>query len=185
MSTIIGISGKARAGKDTAFIYFSYRQFVRMSFADPLKELCRKMFKLSTEQTDGKLKEIVDPRYNMTPRAILIKVGNDMRAIMPDVWVQLLIEKIKQLPSNSRIIITDVRYRNEAEALKSIGGYIARLERHPSRDNMVSEETKASLSETDLDNYPAFNFVLPAMSNETPQDLEKWVTTVLEQIKCF
>lgn len=183
MSTIIGLSGKARAGKDTAFIYFSYNKFVRMSLADPLKELCRKMFYLTKEQTDGALKETIDPRYGLSPRQILIKVGNDMRSIWSGVWIDQLLTKIKTLPTDSRIVITDVRYKNEAIALKEAGAYLARLERHSSRDGAVSDETKCSLSETDLDDYPAFDFKLAAIDNETPQSLEKFVQDVMDRLK--
>ena len=183
MALIIGLAGKARSGKDTAFIYFSYHKFVRMALADPLKELCRKMFKLTKEQTDGALKEVVDPRYGLTPRSILIKVGNDMRQIHKEVWVEQLLEKIKSLPSDSRVVITDVRYKNEAKLLKEAGAYLARLERHVSRDSMVNEETKQSLSETDLDDYQGWDFYLPGEQNENPQDLEKWVSKITDFLR--
>ncbi len=183
MSTIIGLSGKARAGKDTAFIYFSYNNFVRMALADPLKELCRKMFHLTKEQTDGSMKEVVDTRYSVTPRDILIKVGNDLRSIHENVWIDQLLLKVKSLPSDSKIVITDIRYQNEANAIKAVGGYLGRLERHPSRGKDVSPEAQASRSETDLDNYTGWDWKLEADKNETPQDLERWVQGIMNQLR--
>lgn len=182
MAMIIALSGKARAGKDTAFVFFSYNGFVRMALADPLKELCRKMFHLSKDQTDGALKEVADSRYSRTPRSILIKVGNDMREIYENVWIEQLLVKIKSLPSDAKIVITDLRYKNEAIVLKKAGAILCRLERHPSRDNMVSEETKLSKSETDLDDYKEWDFTIPAELNETPQSLEKWVQGIMDKL---
>ena len=183
MPLIIGLSGKACAGKDTlADPHFTIHGYKRMSFAEVLKETCQRLFKLTKEQTDGRKKDEIDKRYNLTPRDILVRVGNFCRLIDPNIWVRLLMEKIDALPAETRVVITDVRYTNEANAIREKDGVLIRLERHPSRDKMVDANAQYELSETDLDNYPFFDMKLEANQNENPQDLEKFAYKVHEYI---
>lgn len=62
--TIIGIMGKARAGKDTVgeLIKKSGRAET-IALADPIKTICMKIFGFSYQQCYGKLKEVPDKRY--------------------------------------------------------------------------------------------------------------------------
>ena len=138
---IIGISGKARSGKDTfadflVDVFYSQfnRKFKTMAFADELKYLCKIQFGLSYEQLWGDSKEKLDYRYRKqdgefwTAREIMQAVGEFYRSIDADYWVKALDQSIKN-SMDKDIIITDVRYPNEFNYVKESGGIIIRIYR--------------------------------------------------------
>jgi hypothetical protein len=175
---VFGVSGKARAGKDTLFAVAQEDGFEKLSFAGELKRRARFDFDLTDEHTDGKLKEIVTDSLNgHSPREFLIDLGNLYRKYCPTFWVDIVLKTIITNP-DKKYMITDVRYPNEADALREVGGMILRLERHPDRDSMVDEKTKLSISETALDNYQNFNFVLKGEDNRVPEDLRNFWSMV-------
>ena len=49
--------------------------------------------------------------------------------IGPDIWIDRLFKKVETFPAGQRVVITDVRFRNEADALWARGGYLIRLRR--------------------------------------------------------
>jgi hypothetical protein len=187
MILVMILSGKARAGKDTLFTYLALRGFKRMAFADELKAENRKLFKLTVEHTDGKLKDQpCDKLGGHTPRELLIDFGNMVRKFVPTYWVDVVFNKLKALNPGARIAITDARYPNEIDILKRLPDAMVmtvRIERHSSRDSMVDENTKQSVSETALDSYKDWDFVLPAAENETPQDLEKFADRIMSHVE--
>lgn len=66
MVNIIGISGLAGSGKDTAADYLvKHRSYVKVSLADPLKRYCMNAFAFSKEQLWGpsKFRNAIDERY--------------------------------------------------------------------------------------------------------------------------
>ncbi len=181
---IIGLSGKARAGKDTLFAYLSYRGFVRASYAEELKKRVRRDFQLTMEHTDGKLKEVPSDRLGgFSPRELMIDYGNMFRKYNSNYWVDSLMASLKTQPPEAKVVITDVRYPNEAAAIKAAKGILIRIERHSSRDAMINEKTKLSISETALDQYVGWDIVLQGEKNETPQDLEKFADEVMGYVQ--
>jgi hypothetical protein len=61
---IIGIAGKAGAGKSTAArVLVSEFGFVELAFADKLKKICQEVYGFSDDQLYGSLKETSDKRY--------------------------------------------------------------------------------------------------------------------------
>lgn len=173
---IIGFSGKAYSGKDTAFEllrrHFEHyasptRSVHRYAFADHLKEVAQKMFGFTRDQVYGELKDEVDARLSkalgktVTPRWCLQAVGDGMRqAVDSNVWVAVVMAQIAEVEKaylNKLSVITDVRYPNEAAAIKEAGGYVVRLE----RPNGPTNSNPDHKSETALDDYASFDaFVL-------------------------
>ena len=156
---IIGISGKARVGKDTTGKIFKEElekagkgDFQLMEYSRELKKCLARDFNLSHEQLYGDLKEAPDERYTKqstvpteywTPREILQAYGEFMRSIDIDFWVNSV---FKNEPEN--MIITDVRHENEVKAVKHRGGYIVRVY----RDHNIEVHGIDHISETALDN---------------------------------
>lgn len=128
MNRLIGIAGRARSGKDTIaeHLYETY-DYARVSFADALKDGARKIFSLSEEQLYGDLKEVVDDYWQMTPREILQRMGTEaMRGEFgPDIWIRAAMRHIQaELAQCQGVVIPDVRFDNEAEAIVARGGEI-------------------------------------------------------------
>jgi hypothetical protein len=138
---IVGITGRKGSGKNAACE--NVPGWATMSFAGPLKRVCATVFGLTTEEmSNPQKKEAIMNRWPYeTPRAILQKVGTDMfRNLYPDVWVQNLKDRV-MASAGEDVVITDVRFENEARAIRELGGYIVRVERPglPKVDSHSSE----------------------------------------------
>lgn len=162
---IIGITGRKGSGKDTiADHLISKYGFEKLSFAKPLKDMCKLVFNFTEEQVNGDLKEVIDPQWNQTPRVILQYVGTDlfrnqMNKILDNIgdnfWVQNLklrcLQKIKE-NKDCKLVITDVRFPNEFELIKELNGQMIRVLRVFSlKEEDFTETSDSHISETSLD----------------------------------
>jgi hypothetical protein len=150
---LVGISGKKRSGKNTIAEYLGRAYgFKEAAYADPLKTAARAIFGLTPAHTDGELKEIVIPRWGLSPRQIMQRLGTEaMRGTFgEDVWIKSLFARIE---GEARVVVSDVRFPNEADAVREDGGIVVRVE----RPGLVSTDDHPS--ETALDGYE-FDVVL-------------------------
>ena len=119
---LIGLGGHKGSGKDTvAGILVSEMGWTRMAFADLLKQAAAVVFGLTDTQMNGEEKEVVDHYWGMTPRTILQRMGTEaMRGTFgPNVWVNAL---RRQLPTDGKIVITDVRFESEMDMVRTMCG---------------------------------------------------------------
>lgn len=129
---LIGITGKARSGKDTiAEILFEHYGFTRIAFADPVKLAAQQIFGLSHDQTwDDNLKEVVIPYWDLTPRQMFQKVGDAAKAQFGDgVWMKRWYLGYDMLKDSDDIVVPDCRYDLEASGVRGLGGIIVRVVR--------------------------------------------------------
>jgi len=181
---IIGISGVARAGKDTFGGILKEvlgGNYITIAFADELKMKCMDDFNLSYDQVYGHLKEVEDNRYPKksggywTPREILQFIGTDTyRVINDDFWIEQL---FKNIGDSNNVIITDCRFPVEIHAVKKRFGKHIRVTRN-NRDFVA--DTKHS-SETSLDNFNDIDYVVD--NNGTIEDLYKIALTIKGDIE--
>lgn len=117
---IIGLLGKAGSGKDTAADYLcTHYDYMKVSFADPLKRFCKDVFDFSDEQLWGPSEERnkPDPRYPvkqcagcqicefhcdhwyyLSPRQALQQLGTEWgRACYPNIWAEYALRIAKTL----------------------------------------------------------------------------------------
>jgi dephospho-CoA kinase len=153
---LIGLVGSKGVGKDTAadFLVKKY-DFVSMAYADPLKEACRVVFNLTTEQLHDRAKkeEAVEP-WGMSPRRILQTVGTDLfrNRFHKDVWLRNLEHRVRA-SRRDRIVVTDVRFENEMEHVRSLGGFLVRIDRETgSSDGHESEKVPVLGCDAVVDN---------------------------------
>jgi phosphomevalonate kinase len=115
---LIGLLGYARTGKDT--MANAMLNFKKKSFAAPLKKEVQKM--LQASKLDPDVDFNVDA-YKVKYRPMLVAWGAIKRAEDPDYWIKLLSISPNTL-STEDIVITDVRYKNEVDWIKSMGGKV-------------------------------------------------------------
>jgi hypothetical protein len=164
---LIGLSGKAGSGKSTVGDYLAGAHgYVQFSFAGALKDVLQTAFHFTAEQmVYGK--ETVDPRCGKSPRWCLQYFGTAFRAIWPEIWIwNLRWEILGFLAENGQhpIVVTDVRFRDEAAALKAMGAVLVRIERPgageegghtgpPLREYPCATGIPGHCSEIDLDGW--------------------------------
>lgn len=173
---LIGLGYKKGAGKDTAAEYLVKEHgFTQLAYADPLKRGCMEVFGLTKEQVYGSQKEAEDEFWEVTPRHILQFVGTDLlrEQFDPDIWIKSLMKRVGD-HSGKRIVVSDMRFVNETEAIKNAGGIAVRVDRDTGRQD-------AHKSETELDGYDGFDYVLD--NSGTLEDLYSRVDTMLESLK--
>lgn len=130
---LIGLTGRAGSGKDTiADILVSRHGFKKIALADPMKRFCREIFGFTDEQLWGpsEKRNEPDPRWDgLTPRKALQMLGTEWgRAMHPDVWVRRLIVEWSRLGDS--VVVPDVRFQNELEAIRAAGGHVVRVTGH-------------------------------------------------------
>ncbi|BCS83311.1 putative deoxynucleotide monophosphate kinase [Cotonvirus japonicus] len=163
---LIGLVGSKGSGKTTGAEYLTKQcDYVEKSFADPLKEACKHLFLLDDHQVYGtqEQKETPDPRwFDCTPRKILQYVGTDLLRnnldnIMPGLGHEIFTRhfklwyeaEIKKNP-NIKVVISDVRFHNEAEFIKKLGGFLIKIER-PGSDNFDFHASEIELKSIQTD----------------------------------
>lgn len=133
----IGIGGFKRSGKDTFGRLLKEAAEQRgvdvkvTAFAEPLRRAAAAAYGYGTDTscfTRAETKDLVNMRWGITPRQMLINVGEAMRANDSEHWVKLWRDYIRNV-KDALVIVTDVRRVNEAVAIKSVSGTLALLQR--------------------------------------------------------
>jgi len=148
---IIGLTGYAQSGKDTlAGMLIGLHKYENRAFADPIRKLVYEMNPLVKDEY--RVKGVVDA-YGWDRakvefpelRNLLQTLGVGARTIFNDqFWVS---QGLAGVSEGDKIVITDVRFPNEADAIKSLGGQIWRVKR------LGVEAVNEHISETAMDGY--------------------------------
>ena len=151
---LIGIAGRARSGKDTAanFVIAAIGGY-RYSFADPIRAM---LAPLGVDMNDPywqARKEDVIPALGVSPRRMMQTLGTEWgrNLINPDLWLVLAHQRL--LHNGPGMVISDVRFENEATWIRKYGGRIIHVirpeakavEAHASEDGIEMQDTDARL----------------------------------------
>ena len=147
---LIGLAGRAGSGKSTiaAELWDEYR-FFETSFAGRVKDVVATMFgwdRLDLE--DRTFKETVDPKFGITPRTALQKVGQGMKQQFgDDIWVTLWRQVYDELAGSHDVVVSDVRFENEAAEVRRLGGTIVHVLRDdlPQVNGVLNDETERGI----------------------------------------
>jgi len=153
---ILGLCGYKGSGKSTLarMLLDLVPGAQQIAFADPLKRFACEVFDWRLEQLeDQQFKETPDLRYPreitqgtvvfLTPRHALQQLGTEWgRACCEQTWIRYGLRRAQALEAAGcpLVIITDVRFINEGEAICTVGGTVARIARpHDHTDGHASE----------------------------------------------
>jgi hypothetical protein len=165
MQRNIALIGKARAGKDSAAAHLvASRSYTRLAFADALKTMAMAIDPIvaygqqSGAYYDQRLSNVVgsvgwEAAKDNYPevRRFLQNLGQGVREREPNYWLSIVTRQIQSAKLwNMPVVVTDVRYRNEAQALKANGFKLVRLTRGAPSDAQAAQH----ISETELDDFP-------------------------------
>lgn len=142
---LIGLSGFAQAGKDTAAGVLLERGWTRVAFADAIRDFALALDPIvpdvDPEDPSGcvyshaRLSEYVDalgwdlakqaPEVRRTLQRLGCEAGH---GVLGDrVWIDAAMAKVSA--AGADVVVTDVRFVNEAEAIWRAGGVMLRVER--------------------------------------------------------
>lgn len=135
---LVGLCGAAGSGKSEAAWYLTSRfGFEHLAFADALRDmLCSHLTELGIDHayiTEPGMKALPIPGLpgGASGRQLMQTLGDWGRGIDPDYWVRCLAlaSGVGRTPVHDRILVSDVRYPNEAAWLLQHGGVLIRLVR--------------------------------------------------------
>ena len=183
---IIGLVGFIGAGKGTVRdILVREHGYHGFAFADALKDAVSTIFTWPRGLLEGDsnasraFRERVDPwwshklGYEVTPRLILQKMGTEAcrHGIADNIWIAAL---EKRIHGYEDVVISDCRFPNELDFVRSAGGVIVRVKR--GEEPSLEEQMKMHISET------AWNSVVPdyVIDNDgTLQELKDKIKLIL------
>ena len=182
---ILGISGKIGSGKDfvTQYIIKSMPQysFQAKSFAYNLKHISAIISGMPVESMfthEGK-NTVLDIYDGITVGRLQQLIGTELFRdnFDKEVWVKSLFAPFDVEMDNW--IVSDVRFVNEAEYIKNIGGILIRLEGDPAGVRASSTRDMCHPSETELDGYDGFDIIY---NTEPGEEKLGRLVALLEQI---
>lgn len=141
----IGISGKARTGKNTTaemivkHMNIPMEQCKIVALADPMKHIVKTMFPEASNEClfgPSELRStIISEKYKdksgkaLTHRQALIDLGAFGRQYNDTIWLNCLVADANQSKDKIVYICSDVRFVNEFDFLKNAGFYMIRIKR--------------------------------------------------------
>ena len=160
---IIGLVGYIGSGKGTVGdILVRHHGYHQFAFADALKDAVASIFLWPRGLLEGDsnasraFRERVDPwwshkfGYEVTPRLILQKMGTEAcrHGIADNIWIAALEKRIQGYKD---VVISDVRFPNEIDFIRSAGGVIIRVKR--GEDPTPEQLSTMHVSETAWNSY--------------------------------
>lgn len=181
---VIGFGCKRRRGKDVAAAFAAAR--LRQHglpcrvdyFAHSIKEgIGKGVFGFSDAQLYGELKELPDPFWGWTPREVFQRFGSDAMHTLfgKDIWIRTLLRRL-EANLQTHVVVADVRFRHEFDALRQLGGHLVRVDRHIAD---AGDEDR-HLSEVDLDGCDTWDACID--NNGSLDALQQAVETFVDRL---
>lgn len=167
---IIGLTAFKGSGKDTfADFLVSHNKYIKISFAQFMKDASKILFNWTDDHFEHKNKEIIDKYWGISPRQFLQNLGTEFLRSLTQLnstnlqiydgsfitgnftfhikRINLYINQLYK-QKTKYIVITDIRFQDEFDFIKQIGGIIVKINR-----NVLSNKYSNHLSEKFIDNF--------------------------------
>ncbi len=153
---VVALTGRAGSGKSEAARVLMDNGYVRVKFADPLKDMLRGLFDsvgippdLRERYLEGDLKEEPLPLFgDKSPRHAMQTLGTEWgrECMFNDFWAWTWrCSVLDQLNLGNKVVVDDLRFPNELDSLKTfIGSRVIRIE---GRNTSAKADAAAHVSE--------------------------------------
>lgn len=187
----IGISGKMHSGKDTLRRYLTKELRKRglsvycRRCAAPIKQSLAVLTGTTAAfQNTHEGKNTPCPLVGgATYGQLQVALGKGAREVYPNVWVDAVLRGIPPLnrerPVNTVVIIPDVRFRNEVDGIRGLGGVLIRINGDPSGAASKDKRDKSDTSEVSLDTWKDWDVVVDNHEKRSEEALSAHFAPVL------
>jgi hypothetical protein len=173
---LLAFGNKARQGKDTAGE--AVRDYYQQKRDLALRHGLRVIPSVGLYKFAAALYEEARQLHGMVEKdaPLLQRIGSERRAEDPEYWVKKCFKTITDEKPHIAII-TDVRYLNEAAAIKAVGGYVIRVSRWTKEGfQYIAEDRPADHpSEVELDDYN-FDYEIVAKTGQAAWVAQQAIT---------
>lgn len=173
---LIGLTGKARSGKDTvATLLQKHYMLQNISFAGPIRAALRAMIGLDDRHFHGDLKEVSLGWVDKSPRQLMQTLGTEWArgCVDQDFWIKVAKKNIDYYRGiGTNVIVTDVRFENEADFIRREGGELWHVIR-PGVESVAAHASEAGVRQDTLD------YII--LNDQGLQELEDQVCTLYER----
>lgn len=128
---LIGITGAAGSGKNTVADMIPGAHVIQL--ADPLYAMLSEMLGIDIDVLRLRsTKEHVIPWIGKSPRQLLQTLGTEWGrgCVRDDLWIRLLDRRLVSMRSRTVVAVADVRFDNEADYIREVGGEVWHIRRH-------------------------------------------------------
>lgn len=158
---IIGLTGTKCSGKDTFADYLVEKyDFVKVSFADNLKNILKKMFNWTDKHFNRENKEIECKEWGISPREAMQLMGtevlreqfNMLYTTIDNVKYTYHIKYLHNIISkiNKNIVISDVRFQDEITYIHNNDGLVFKINR---KTNIFDKHKSENQKLKKIDHY--------------------------------
>lgn len=197
--TIIGLCGNKGTGKDTlADILVANESFIKVAFADFIKNALIPLFGWEENIFDPNKKELEDPYWGVTPRKMCQQLGTEFLRVQCNNLISkkfhlpngeeyestFHIKRINQdiikfldVNKDANIIFSDIRFQDELDYVKKLGGKIVKVENNKVQKNEFSDH----VSEVNINNLKGIDIIIE--NNGTIADYNKKIRVMIECIE--
>lgn len=131
---LIGLTGAKHVGKSEVVRELANppHNYIQYEFALPIKRAVAVLLDCSLSRLSTGFKDLSNTTFSgLTPRDVLVIVGDGLRFQgHPDFWINLTLPEIKTaLDDGFRVVVHGLRYTNEVDAIRDLGGVIWRVRR--------------------------------------------------------
>lgn len=216
---LVGVSGFLRTGKDSVAALLQTFGYARLAFADPLRKLARDIdpyidLRDAPRDICDDVDHDADNEGPVLYSVLFDTVGYERAKEVPDfrrflqrlgtegirgnfgedAWVNLAVQAIEALPHDTNVVLPDVRFPNEAAAIRRLGGVVWRTERpgfgageHPSEamvlrivpDAVLRAATLLDVQGEHGKSRGLGSLVLDQLGLEGDYDLTSWAEAIL------
>jgi hypothetical protein len=149
MRPLVGFAGRARSGKDTAALALCEEAgYTKMAFANPIRAGVMAIFGLQPQHFQDELKEQIIKGIGYSPRRLMQLLGTEFgrNTLRPGIWLDLFERDYERLRAQgAKVVVSDVRFPNEADRIRSLGGIIIYVHR-PNLPEVEQHESESSFS---------------------------------------
>lgn len=173
---LIGLySPAARSGKTAVSRVLERTGYVRIPFAEPMKLMLHPLLRelgYTQDEVAHRLysakEELIDS-LGITTRHLLQTLGTEWgrQCVRPDMWLRVWKQRVSKY---AYVVVDDVRFENEAELIRSLGGEVW----HITRPGI--ERSCDHASEGGLDTWPHFSRYI--VNNGTLEELTNAVVAI-------
>lgn len=145
---VVALAGRARVGKDSAadVLYRAIPHSYRYSFADPIRAMLNAGFGIDMNDPEwiASKEDPIPWLADRSPRQLMQTLGTEWgrELVHPDVWLMAATARLR--PSDT-MIVSDVRFDNEATWVRAQGGCLVHV--HRTNAPRIAGEARGHASE--------------------------------------